>query len=118
MSKASQMGIRVRHPDKFDYTPGRGIVAEIDGEEIAVGNWMHLRDERIHGADALQGTSDGAVLVTRGGHLLGSIHVADLLRPEAKAAIQNLKSMGLKTILLTGDSRTVAQACREGTGSR
>ena len=118
MSKASQMGIRVRHPDKFDYTPGRGIVAEIEGEEITIGNWMHLRDERIPGADALQGTSDGAVLVTRAGHLLGSIHVADLLRPEAKAAIQSLKSMGLKTILLTGDSKVVAQAVGKGLGSR
>jgi heavy metal translocating P-type ATPase len=116
MSKASQMGIRVRQPDKFDYTPGRGIVAEFEGEEIAVGNWMHLRDERIQGADAMQGTSDGAVLVTRGGHLLGSIHVADLLRPEAKAAIQSLKSMGLKTILLTGDSKIVAQAVGKGLG--
>jgi Cd2+/Zn2+-exporting ATPase/Cu+-exporting ATPase len=114
LSKASQMGIRVRHPDRFDYTPGRGIVAEIDGEEIAVGNWMYLRDERIQGADALQGISEGAVLVTRGGRLLGSIFVADLLRPEAKAAIRSLKSMGLKTILLTGDSRRVAEAVGNG----
>src|SRR6202140_4817938 len=116
LSKASQMGICVRQPDRFDYTPGRGIVAEIDGEEIAVGNWMHLRDERIQGVDSLQGTSDGAVLVTRGGHLLGSIRVVDLLRPEAKAAIQSLKLMGLKTILLTGDSKTVADAVGKGLG--
>jgi heavy metal translocating P-type ATPase len=116
MGKASQMGIRVRRADKFDYTPGRGIIAEIEGEEIAVGNWMHLRDERIQGADVLQSTSDGAVLVTRAGHLLGSIRVADLLRPEAKAAVQSLKSMGLKTILLTGDSRVVAQAVGKGLG--
>jgi heavy metal translocating P-type ATPase len=116
MTKAFQMGIRVRQPDKFDYTPGRGIVAEIEGEEITIGNWMHLRDERIPGADAPPGTSDGAVLVTRDGHLLGSIHVTDLLRPEAKAAIQSLKSMGLKTILLTGDSKIVAQAVGEGLG--
>src|ERR1700730_13615595 len=116
LRKASQMGIRVRHPDQFDYTPGRGIVAEIEGEEIAIGNWMHFRDEGIQGADALQGTSDGAVLVTRGGHLLGSIHVADLLRPEAKSAIQSLKSMGLKTVLLTGDSKVIAQAVGKGLG--
>jgi len=116
LSKASQMGLRVRHPDRFDYTPGRGIVAQIDGEEIAVGNWMHLRDERIQGADAMQGTSDGAVLVTRGGHLLGSIRVADLLRPEAKAAIQDIKSMGIKTILLTGDSRNLAEDVGTGLG--
>jgi Cd2+/Zn2+-exporting ATPase/Cu+-exporting ATPase len=116
LSKASQMGIHVRQPDRFDYTPGRGIVAEIDGEEIAVGNWMHFQDEGIKGAEAMEGISDGAVLVTRGGHLLGSIHVADLLRPEAKNAIQQLKLMGLKTILLTGDSRRVAEVVGKGLG--
>ncbi len=117
LSKASQMGIHFRNPDRFDYTPGRGIIAEIDGEEIAVGNWMHLQDEGLTGAAAMQSsTSDGAVLVTRGGHLLGSIRVADLLRPEAKAAIRNLKSMGLKTILLTGDSRKVAEPVGKGLG--
>jgi Cd2+/Zn2+-exporting ATPase/Cu+-exporting ATPase len=116
LTKASQMGVRFSPPQRFDYTPGRGIVAQIDGEEIAVGNWMHLRDERIQGADTLQGTSDGAVLVTRGGHFLGSIHVADLLRPEAKTAIQNLKSMGLQTILITGDSKKVAEAVGKGLG--
>ncbi|HUJ32945.1 MAG TPA: cation-translocating P-type ATPase [Candidatus Acidoferrum sp.] len=116
LTKATQMGIHFRQPDRFHYTPGRGIVAEIGGEEIAVGSWMHLRDERIQGADATHGTSDGAVLVTRAGHLLGSIHVADLLRPEARTAIESLKSMGLKTILLTGDSKAVAEAVGKGLG--
>jgi heavy metal translocating P-type ATPase len=106
LTKAAELGIHVQQPDRFDYTPGRGIVAEIKGEEIVVGNWMHFLDEGIKAAMPL--TSDGAVLVTRGGHLLGSIRVADLVRPEAKTAIQNVKSMGLKTILLTGDSRRVA----------
>src|SRR4029077_8789046 len=115
LSKASQMNIHFRNPDRFDYTPGRGIIAEIDGEEIAVGNWMHLQDEGIAG-EAMQGTSDGAVLVTRGGHLLGSIRVADLLRPEAKTAIRGFKSIGLKTILLTGDSRKVAEPVGKGLG--
>ena len=116
LSKASQMGIHVRHPDKFDYTPGRGIVAQIDGEEIAAGNWMHLQGEGMKAVEAMERPSGAAVLVTRGGHLLGSIRVADLLRPEARAAIQSLKSMGLKTALLTGDSRAVAEAIGRGLG--
>jgi Cd2+/Zn2+-exporting ATPase/Cu+-exporting ATPase len=116
LSKASQMGIRIRQPDRFDYTPGRGIVAEIDGEEIAVGNWIHLQNEGVKGTDEMQEISDGAVLVTRGGHLLGSIHVADLLRPEAKKAIHQLRVMGLKTILLTGDSKKVAEVVGKGLG--
>lgn len=61
-------------------------------------------------------TSDGAVLVTRSGHSLGAIYVADVLRPEAEAAIQNLKSMGLKTILLTGDSKAVAESVGKSLG--
>ena len=108
LSKAAELGIRLRHPNRFDYRPGRGIVAEIDGEEIVVGNWMHFLDEGFK--SAMPAASDGAVLVTRDGHLLGSIRVTDLVRPEARTAIQNLKSMGLMTILLTGDSRTVAEA--------
>jgi len=116
VGKALQMGIRFRRPDKFDYTPGRGIVAELDGEEIMVGSWMHLQDEGIKDAGEMNETSDGGVLVTRGGHLLGSIEVADRLRPEAKNAVHQLKLMGLKTILLTGDSRRVAEAVGKGLG--
>jgi P-type Cu+ transporter len=116
LSKASQLGVAIRQPDRFDYKPGRGIVAEIDGEEIAVGNATHLRDEKIGGADALQEMSDGAVLVARNGLFLGSLRVADLLRPEAKVAVESLQSMGLKTILVTGDSRTVAEAVGKGLG--
>ncbi len=116
VGKASQMGIRFRRPDKFDYTPGRGIVAELDGEEIMVGSWMHLQDEGIKHAGEMNETSDGGVLVTRGGHLLGSIEVADRLRPEAKNAVHQLKLMDLKTILITGDSRRVAEAVGKGLG--
>lgn len=116
LSKTSQMNIRVRQPDKFDYTPGKGILAQIDGEEIAVGNWTHLQDANIPSADAMQRTYDGAVFVTRGGHFLGSIRVADLLRPEAKTAIQDLKSMGLRTVLLTGDSKAIAEVVGMGLG--
>jgi P-type E1-E2 ATPase len=114
LSKASQMGISVRPPDRFDYTPGRGIVADAAGEEIVVGNWMHLREGRIDGAGGTHGTSDGAILVTRGGHFLGSVRVADLLRPEARTAVQDLKSAGLKTVLLTGDSKRIAESVGKG----
>jgi len=116
LKKASQMGIPLRRPDRFEYTLGRGIVASIDNEEIVVGNFLHLLHEGMNGGVSQQESSDGAVLVTKGGHLLGSIRVADLLRPEAKRAIQNLKSMGLRTILLTGDSRGIAETVGRGLG--
>jgi Cd2+/Zn2+-exporting ATPase/Cu+-exporting ATPase len=47
--------------------------------------------------------------VARNGKFLGTLVVADLLRPEAKEAIRSLKSMGLRTVLLTGDAKAVAE---------
>jgi heavy metal translocating P-type ATPase len=109
LRRAAEMGVAVRHPDKFQYTPGKGVVAEIGEEEIAVGNWTLLREGGVQAAGP-NGTTDGAVFVTRGGHLLGSIHIADLVRPEAKTAIEQLRSMRLRTILLTGDARAIAES--------
>jgi heavy metal translocating P-type ATPase len=116
LNKASQLGVHIRQPDHFAYTPGRGVVAISGGQRIVVGNWIHLEQEGVDSTEARKSDSDGAVLVALDGRLLGSIHVADLLRPEAKNAINDLKSMGLKTILLTGDSATVARAVGEGLG--
>jgi P-type Cu+ transporter len=116
VNRAVQAGIRVRQPERFDYTPGRGIVARIGDEEIAIGNWKHQQEQGVQGAESVHGTSDGAAIVTRGGRVLGAIRVADRLRPEARTAVQNLKSMGLRTILLTGDAKAVAEDVGKGLG--
>jgi Cd2+/Zn2+-exporting ATPase/Cu+-exporting ATPase len=50
------------------------------------------------------------VWVARGGRLLGSIRVEDVLRPEAGAAVRALRELGLHTVLLTGDARAVGDA--------
>jgi P-type Cu+ transporter len=47
--------------------------------------------------------------VARAGRFLGTLQIADKLRPEAQAAIYSLKSMRLRTVLLTGDAKSVAQ---------
>src|SRR5699024_4903388 len=49
-----------------------------------------------------------AVYVARDGRLLGSIAVADTVRPEAKQAVEALQRMGIRTVLLTGDAQRVA----------
>jgi Cd2+/Zn2+-exporting ATPase/Cu+-exporting ATPase len=50
------------------------------------------------------------VFVARGGKFLGAMRIADALRPEATAAIQSLKAMRLRTVLLTGDAKAVAES--------
>jgi Cd2+/Zn2+-exporting ATPase/Cu+-exporting ATPase len=52
--------------------------------------------------------TDSEIFVAREGQFLGTLVVADMLRSEATKAIEDLKSMGLRTVLLTGDSLAVA----------
>ncbi len=107
--KASEMGIPVEEPEMFEYTPGKGIVAVRDGMEIIVGNRLFLEGHRVVLPVGTTTQTDSEVFVAREGDFLGTLTVADMLRPEATDAIQGLKSMGFKTVLLTGDSRRVAE---------
>lgn len=116
LRKASELGIPYQEPDRFDYVPGRGVVAAQDGEEIVVGNAAFLRAHGIMCETRTDSNTDAEVLVARDGMLLGAIRVADLLRPESKQAIQALKGMNLKTILLTGDARGVAASVAQRLG--
>ena len=108
LKKATQLGITQEDPGKFAYTPGNGILASFEGEEIVVGTAGFLAERGIT-ATSTNGSAAGTeIFVARQGRFLGTICVADMLRPEAKAAMQALKAMRLKTILLTGDAKAVA----------
>ena len=109
LKKASDLGIPVEEPETFEYTPGKGIVAARDGMEIIVGNRIFLEGHRVVLPIGATSQTDSEVFVAREGTFLGTLAVADMLRPEATKAIQDLKSMGFKTVLLTGDSRSVAE---------
>jgi heavy metal translocating P-type ATPase len=108
LKKASNMGISGEEPEKFDYTPGKGIVAVCRGMEIIVGNRLFLEGHRIALPANTVSQTESEIFVAQEGKFLGTLVVADTLRPEAAKAIADLKSMGLKTVLLTGDSKAVA----------
>jgi len=102
------MGITGEEPDHFDYTPGKGIVAARHGMKTIVGNRLFLEEHRIALPSKTASQTESEVFVGQEGKFLGTLVVADTLRPEAMKAIVDLKSMGLKTVLLTGDSKAVA----------
>src|SRR5208283_2010961 len=109
LKKASSVGISPQEPDRFEYTPGKGIVASHQGAEIILGNRLFLEGHRVALPTRNLSLTDAEIFVARGGKFLGTIVVADMLRPEATKAIQDLKAMGLKTVLLTGDAKAVAE---------
>jgi heavy metal translocating P-type ATPase len=106
------LGLPIREPERFDYTPGRGIMALVDGATVLVGNRALMQDRGVILPSSLSHDKEGAsdVFVARDGEILGVIAVSDTVRPEAKEAIDALNQMGLRTVLLTGDSKAVAEA--------
>jgi Cd2+/Zn2+-exporting ATPase/Cu+-exporting ATPase len=102
----------IREPERFDYTAGRGITALVNGLLVLVGNAQLMEDRGITIPFSLRHDHEAAsdVFVARDGRVLGLIAVSDTVRPEAKQAVDALDRMGIRTVLLTGDSKAVAGA--------
>ena len=107
LARAREAGIAPPDPDRFEYTPGKGIVCSLRGETIVVGNRSLLERDRIPIPPAVDPAS--TVLVARAGKVLGSLEIADVVRPEAAEAIGAIARMGMRTVLLTGDAAGVAR---------
>ena len=108
---ARASGTTLREPERFEAVPGKGVRASFEGAEILAGTPAFLEQSGIALPEAEVGAKGGTeVLVARRGSYLGSIEVADTLRPEAVQAIHAMHVMGLRTVLLTGDARAVADA--------
>jgi heavy metal translocating P-type ATPase len=110
VAEAQLRGIVIAEPETFTSMPGRGIRAVFQHQTILVGNAALLNDESV---EAFGESSDAAtteVHVVYDGKYLGTINIADALRPEAVAAVAALKAMSIRTVLLTGDVKRVAAA--------
>jgi heavy metal translocating P-type ATPase len=104
---AAEKRLVVREPDSFSCVPRSGIRARCDGEEILVGNTAFVTQGRL--PDVFPDAPSSTVFVMRGGQYLGAIALVKRVRPNAKRAIARLKSLAIKTHLLTGDSRLATE---------
>ena len=116
----------IRHPDATDFraVPGKGVVASVGGRRVVVGRPSFLtaegtsasvptaHEERVRALEA----GHSVVYVAADGQLLGVIALQDTPRPDTARLMARLKAMGLRTAMLTGDSRSVAQAVARDIG--
>lgn len=88
---------------------GRGIVATVGGAEIVCGNALLFGERGIEfeRADGARGT---VVYVAENGVYLGAVEIADAVKDDSAAAIAELKALGIKTVMLTGDRGAAAKA--------
>jgi heavy metal translocating P-type ATPase len=111
LKRAAAAGLPVIEPERFAYVPGKGVVCTAGGDEIVVGSRAFLTERDVDVTPCAFGDDRGGeVHVARRGRLLGDLHVADVLRSEARDAVGALRRMGLRVILLTGDAEAVASA--------
>ena len=102
---------------KFDTFGGKGVVAEVLGEQVLVGNRALMQDHGVAlpaGLDARISAfeQDGktVVLVASGGGLAGVIAIADTVKETSAEAVRRFKDHGIATLMVTGDNRRTAEA--------
>ena len=93
---------------------GHGVIVTLDGKKCAAGNLKLMRSLGIKADESVSGT---AVHVSRDGEYLGYILIEDEIKLDAKTAIEKLKALGIrKTVMLTGDSMTIAEKVAKQVG--
>jgi len=119
---ASDAGVDLPRPERFDAIPGRGIEAVVGGQRVLVGTPQLLADRGVplDGAEetglrlARQGKTPLYVAV--GGAVAGIVAVADTLKPHSKEVVHALRRMGLDVVMLTGDNAVTARAIASAAG--
>ena len=110
-----EKGIAAAPIENFTALPGNGLRATQNGEVLLGGSMKYVSslvsvpDTLRAGAEALAEKGKTPLLFAKGGLLLGLIAVADTVKPDAVEAVRELKGMGIRVVMLTGDnSRTAA----------
>ncbi|MEH0819132.1 MULTISPECIES: heavy metal translocating P-type ATPase [unclassified Micromonospora] len=101
----------------FANAEGLGVTGTVDGHELVVGRLRLLRErglavpeEVVRAAGDAEAAGRTAVLAGWDGRARGVLAVADVVKPTSRAAVEKLRGLGLRPVLLTGDNATVARA--------
>jgi Cu+-exporting ATPase len=113
---AGERQLELGHADNFESVTGKGIVGTVDGLSVAVGN-RALMDDRaalaesaVKTAEDLRRNGQTVMFVAVDGVVVGLLGVADPIKETTPAAIRQLQEDSIELVMLTGDSRTTAEA--------
>ena len=113
---AEARGLKLTAPTEFRSETGKGAVGSVGGRPVAVGNAALMASLDIDAgalaerADALRAEGHGVMLAAVDGKPAGLLAVADPIKESARDAIAALREAHIRVVMLTGDSRTTAEA--------
>ena len=115
VNKAKEKNIEIKPYEKFRAMPGYGIRAIFEGKEVQIGNRKLMENREINveisqkDYDILSNEGKTPMYISIDNELAGLVAVADVIKETSKEAIEKLKKMGIKTIMLTGDNEKTAK---------
>jgi P-type Cu+ transporter len=116
VSGAQDRGVEIKDAVRFQSITGKGVIGEVDGHQVAVGNRSLLDDLKLDSpelgarAEELRAGGQTIMFVAIDGKPAGLIGVADPIKETTPDAIKQLHAEGIRLVMLTGDSRTTAEA--------
>jgi Cu+-exporting ATPase len=122
VSGAGERGVYLSKADRFESITGKGVMGNVDGRQVALGNLRLLESLNIDAGDLVERSetlrADGqtVMFVAVDGKAVGLVGVADPIKSTAAEAIDALRKEGLRIVMLTGDSKTTALAVAEKLG--
>ena len=112
-----QTGKAVPEATEFSMVPGRGVSARVDGKNVLAGNGAMMEEHDVVLPQAMCAAAEKAreqgqtvIFVAKDNQAAGHIVLADTLRKESVAMIEQLKAIGVRPVLLTGDHEAAANA--------
>ncbi|MEZ7549592.1 MULTISPECIES: heavy metal translocating P-type ATPase [Streptococcus] len=122
LEAAEEEGLDLLPVSHFEAMVGRGLSAQVEGRQLLVGNESLMKDKNIDSSvfqeQLLELSQEGktAMFVAVDGQLAGILAVADEMKSSSLKAVQELQSMGLEVIMLTGDREETATAIAQKAG--
>ena len=108
--------------EDFLQIPGQGISGRVNGHNVLAGNLRMMKENTIadssldEESQSLAKEGKTPLFFTQDGSLMGVIALADVIKPSSRQAVDELKAMGIETVMLTGDNRLTAEAVGRQTG--
>lgn len=119
---ARSRGIELAAPQDFEAVPGHGVIAQVDGHRVVLGNLKMMQRENITledlEASAVELADDGKtpMFVAVDRQAAGIVAVADTVKEDSAEAIKSLQALGVEVVMITGDNRRTAEAIARKVG--